>query len=108
MAEEKEKIKVIVDADTYLELLETKMKAKEVRTRIRILEDKLEDARAFKEEKEQLENRISKAMEILEDVFCDDDEDINNIKGILDGTRVIINSADLNTSITRKESKTNE
>lgn len=112
MAEEKEKIKVIVDADTYLELLETKMKAKEVRSRIRILEDKLEDARsyarAFKEEKEQLENRISKAMEILEDVFCDDDEDINNIKGILDGTRVIINSADLNTSITRKESKTNE
>ena len=46
-------------------------------------------------------------MEILEDVFCDD-EDINNIKGIQDGTRVIINSADLNTSITRKETKTNE
>ena len=115
MTEEKEKIKVIVDADTYLELLETKMKAKDYKARLAVMEDKIADAysyaRSFKEEKEKLEHRIEKALEMLEDIFTDDDEDVNNIKGVLDGTRVIINSANITmtgtdigaTNITKKE-----
>lgn len=94
MTEEKEKIKVIVDADTYLELLETKMKAKDYKARLAVME-----------------HRIEKAIEMLEDIFTDDDEDVNNIKGVLDGTRVIINSANITmtetdigaTNITKKE-----
>lgn len=115
MTEEKEKIKVIVDADTYLELLETKMKAKDYKARLAVMEDKIADAysyaRSFKEEKEKLAERIQKALEMLEDIFTDDDEDVNNIKGVLDGTRVIINSANITmtetdigaTNITKKE-----
>ena len=115
MTEEKEKIKVIVDADTYLELLETKMKAKDYKARLALMEDKITDAysyaRSFKEEKEKLAERIQKALEMLDDIFTDDDEDVNNIKGVLDGTRVIINSANITmtetdigaTNITKKE-----
>ena len=99
MTEEKEKIKIIVDADTYLELLETRMKYRDYKARLAVMDDKLTDAHlyanAFKEEKEDLERRIEKALEILEDVFTDDDEDVNNIKGILDGSRVIIDNANI-------------